>query len=51
MPRWVKVFIAIGIVLAAALAVTAIAGVDHGPGLHTPSEDETEHVPPVDHGQ
>ena len=50
MPRWVKVFIAIGAVLVVALVVAELAGVQHGPGLHTPTETPTPHVPPVDHG-
>jgi hypothetical protein len=36
MPRWVKVFLIIAIVLAAALIVSRLAGVQHGPGLHNP---------------
>lgn len=41
MPRWVKVFLIIAIVLVLAFLVTFILGVGHGPGLHTP---------PVEHG-
>ena len=36
MPNWVKVFIAIGIVLAIGVLVTVVAGVEHGPGMHGP---------------
>jgi hypothetical protein len=36
MPRWVKVFIIIAIVLALAFLVTRLLGVQHGPGLHNP---------------
>ena len=51
MPRWVKVFIVIGIVLVLGFLVSLIAGVDHGPGLHTPAgEPTTGHSPPVEHG-
>jgi hypothetical protein len=46
MPRWVKVFLIIGIVLVLALVVSALAGVQHGPGLHTPSDG---HTPPIEH--
>jgi hypothetical protein len=41
MPRWVKVFLIVVIVLVVALVVSFLAGVGHGPGLHTP---------PVKHG-
>jgi hypothetical protein len=50
MPRWVKVFIIIGIVLVLGFIISMIAGVQHGPGLHTPSDGPTEHTPPVEHG-
>ena len=36
MPRWMKVFIIIAIVLALAFIVTRLLGVQHGPGLHNP---------------
>jgi hypothetical protein len=41
MPRWVKVFLIIVVLLALGFVVTRLAGVEHGPGLHTP---------PVQHG-
>jgi hypothetical protein len=41
MPRWVKVSLIIAIVLVLALVISFLAGVGHGPGLHTP---------PVEHG-
>jgi hypothetical protein len=41
LPRWVKVFLIIAIVLVLAFVVSFLAGVGHGPGLHTP---------PVEHG-
>ena len=50
MPRWVKVFVIIGIVLVLGFVVTVIAGVEHGPGLHTPSDGPSGHSPPVEHG-
>lgn len=50
MPRWVKVFIIIGIVLALGFVITLIAGVEHGPGLHQPTDSPSEHTPPVEHG-
>lgn len=50
MPRWVKVFVIIGIVLALGFIVSVIAGVDHGPRLHTPGDGPTERKPPVEHG-
>jgi hypothetical protein len=36
MPRWVKVFIIIAILVALAFIVTRLLGVQHGPGLHNP---------------
>jgi hypothetical protein len=36
MPRWVKVFLIIAIVLILGFIITRILGVQHGPGLHTP---------------
>jgi hypothetical protein len=36
MPRWVKVFIVVAIVLVLALLVSRLLGVEHGPGLHSP---------------
>jgi hypothetical protein len=36
MPRWVKVFMIIVIVLVLAFVVSLLAGVRHGPGLHSP---------------
>jgi len=50
MPRWVKVFIVIGIVLVLGFVVTLIAGVEHGPGIHGPSGGPPDHAPPVEHG-
>ncbi|MGH2711739.1 MAG: hypothetical protein ACRDH9_11110 [Actinomycetota bacterium] len=50
MPRWVKVFIIVGIVLVLGFVVSIIAGVEHGPGLHTPGDGSGEHSPPVEHG-
>lgn len=47
MPRWVKVFLIIVVVLALALVITRLAGVQHGPGLHTPPGGG--HTPPVQH--
>ena len=39
MPRWVKVFVIVAILLVLAFVVSFLAGVRHGPGLHTPSGD------------
>jgi hypothetical protein len=41
MPRWVKVSLIIAIVLVLGLVISFLAGIGHGPGLHTP---------PVEHG-
>ncbi len=34
MPRWVKVFLIVLLVLVLALVISRLAGVSHGPGLH-----------------
>lgn len=34
MPRWVKVFLIIAIIMVLALVVAFFAGIQHGPGLH-----------------
>lgn len=36
-PRWVKVFGIITLVVILLFAISLLAGVRHGPGLHTPS--------------
>jgi len=36
MPRWVKVFLIIAIVLVLALVISRLLGIQHGPGLHSP---------------
>jgi hypothetical protein len=51
MPRWVKIFVIIGIVLVLGFVVTLIAGVQHGPSLHTPPSTPAGHTPFVEHGQ
>ena len=38
-PRWVKAFGIIALVLALLFAISLLAGVRHGPGMHTPSGD------------
>ena len=50
MPRWVKVFLIIGVILVLAFLISMFAGFRHGPGLHTPSDDPGGHTPPVEHG-
>ena len=35
MPRWVKVFIIVAIVLVLAFIASRLLGVQHGPGLHS----------------
>lgn len=50
MPRWVKVFVIIGIVLALGFIISLVAGVQHGPSLHTPPDGPGGHSPPVEHG-
>lgn len=36
MPRWVKVSLIVAIVLALAFIITTLAGIRHGPSIHTP---------------
>lgn len=36
MPRWVKVFAIVAVLVVVALVVARLAGVEHGPGLHGP---------------
>jgi len=38
-PRWVKVFGIIALVVVLLFVISLLAGVRHGPGLHTPSGD------------
>ena len=45
MPRWVKVFGIIVIVLVLLFVISMLAGVRHGPGMHTPSGDAGGHTP------
>ena len=53
MPRWVRGFIAAGVIAVAIMvAVMIIGGSDHGPGRHQPDtavETSTNHIPPFDH--
>jgi preprotein translocase subunit SecG len=50
MPRWVKVFIIVAIVLALAFIVTQLLGVQHGPGLHNPGGSGSS-AAPMEHVQ
>ena len=45
MPRWVKMFGIIVIVLVLLFVISLLAGVRHGPGMHTPSGDAGGHTP------
>ncbi len=38
-PRWVKAFGIIALVLVLLFAISLLAGIRHGPGMHTPSAD------------
>jgi hypothetical protein len=38
-PRWVKAFGIIALVLVVLFVISLLAGVRHGPGMHTPSGD------------
>ena len=49
-PPWVKVFGIITLVLVLLFVISLLAGVRHGPGLHTPSGDAGGHtLPPSGH--
>lgn len=55
MPRWVKVFIIIGLLVVALLVASQLLGGGHGPARHGGGETRTStedgaHVPPVRHG-
>lgn len=50
MPRWVKVFIIIVIVLALAFIVSRLLGVQHGPSLHSPSGGSGGRTAPLEQG-
>src|SRR5881409_4061918 len=45
-PRWVKVFGIIALALDLLFVISLLAGVRHGPGLHTPSGDAGGQTPP-----
>ena len=45
MPRWVKVFGIIVVFLVLLFVISLLAGVRHGPGMHTPSGDASGHTP------
>jgi hypothetical protein len=34
MPRWVKIFLAVVLIIVAALLISRALGVQHGPGMH-----------------
>ena len=46
-PRWVKVFGIIILVLVLLFVISLLAGVRHGPGLHTPSGYSGSYTPLV----
>jgi hypothetical protein len=50
MPRWVKVFLIVLILVVVAFVISFLAGVRHGPGLHGPSSDDRGHVPGSEQG-
>jgi hypothetical protein len=53
-PRWVKVFGIIALVLILVFVISLLAGVRHGPGMHTPSGDAggyTQYSSVIEHGE
>ena len=53
-PRWVKVFGIIALVLVLLFVISLLAGVRHGPGLHTPSGHAGGYTWPasvIEHGE
>jgi hypothetical protein len=53
-PRWVKVFGIIALVLVLVFVISLLAGVRHGPGMHTPSGDAGGYPPHsrvIEHGE
>lgn len=49
-PRWVKLFGIIALVLLLLVGAILLSGGEHGPGRHMPAASATEvHTPPVDH--
>ena len=53
-PRWVKVFGIIALVLVLVFVISLLAGVRHGPGMHTPSGDaggSTRYASVADHAE
>jgi hypothetical protein len=51
-PQWVKVFGIIGIVVALLVVIILVTGVggEHGPGRHSPSDDASGTITPIQHG-
>lgn len=45
-PLWVKVFGIITLILVLLFAISLLAGVRHGPGLHAPPGEAGAHIPP-----
>ncbi len=45
MPRWVKILLVVGLVVALAFLISSLVGVEHGPGRHVPSEGGESHSP------
>jgi hypothetical protein len=51
MPRWVKVFGIVALVLVLLVIIMMFAsGGSHGPGRHIPFSDASGYIPPIAHG-
>ena len=50
MPRWVKVFVVIGVILVVVLLVALLAGGNHGPGRHAGDDGDSARAATTDSG-
>jgi len=45
MPRWVKLFVVVGLVVGVLFIGSALAGVQHGPSMHTTPSGPASSMP------
>ena len=48
-PRWVKVFVVVGVIVVLILVVLLLMGGGHGPGRHSGSGGRRAHTPAFHH--